>query len=344
MNGQPENVWSLLLTAGLVHGDKPESGEPDSPWYVKLLLAISGWLASLFLLVFLGVGLAFVFRDMAPLLTAGIVMIGGAYALLRIPKNAFFEHVALAVSLEGQALVVLAIFVYSPESINWVLVTVFQLVLAMAVPNFVHRVFCSFFAASCFSIALISIGLPYIASSIMMAMVAWLWLYEFRYPRHMEKQRAIGYGLVLALIQIKGTALFGVNVIDLFSGSADLNMGVQLWWVSEILLAAVTVYVVWYILKQLGRDLFEPTSIASLLGTILLIIVSAEAQSIAVGMLILLLGFAGSNRVLMGLGIGSLLFYISSYYYLLDYTLLEKSLTLLILGVVLLAAKFIVQK
>ena len=40
----------------------------------------------------------------------GGIMIGGSFTILRIPKNEFVEHLALALSLAGQALVVFAIF------------------------------------------------------------------------------------------------------------------------------------------------------------------------------------------------------------------------------------------
>jgi len=53
------------------------------------------------------------------------------------------------------------------------------------------------------------------------------------------------------------------------------------------------------------------------------------------------LGYAGSNRVLQGLGITSLLFYISSYYYLMETTLLAKSQTLLVVGLVLLMIRWL---
>jgi len=57
---------------------------------------------------------------------------------------------------------------------------------------------------------------------------------------------------------------------------------------------------------------------------------------------IVLLGFANGNRVLVGLGIASLLFYVSGYYYLLDATLLVKSGVLAATGAVLIAARWLV--
>ena len=58
--------------------------------------------------------------------------------------------------------------------------------------------------------------------------------------------------------------------------------------------------------------------------------------------MIVVLGFANGNRVLTGLGITALLFYVSAYYYLLEETLLFKSGVLLATGIVLLATRWLV--
>ncbi len=340
MSGSREDVWAGLLHSGIVQGAAPESETLESPWYIKLLLAISGWLAALFLLGFLGVGFELIFRNSIASLIIGGILIGVAFALLRVPKNEFYEHVALAVSLAGQALVVWAIFENSKHETSWLLTSIFQLALVLVMPNFIHRVFSSFFAAICFSAALSLFGIPYIAGSVIMYVAAWLWLYEFNYPKHMQRQRAIGYGLVLALIQIKGTALYHYNLIGWFGDKPGAHL-LGYPWMGELLAGAVTLYVVWQILRRLRHGLSEPITIAALLGAALLAAVSMQAHGVTVGMLILVLGFAGSNRVLMGLGIISLLFYISSYYYLLHATLLEKSQTLLIIGLVLFAARWL---
>ena len=109
-------------------------------------------------------------------------------------------------------------------------------------------------------------------------------------------------------------------------------------------MGVVTLYVVWHLLQRYGQSISERLSITALLGTLLLCAVSMEVQGITVGMVIILLGFAGANRVLLGLGIVSLLFYISSYYYLLDATLLDKSQTLLIVGLVLLIVRWLMLR
>lgn len=186
-------------------------------------------------------------------------------------------------------------------------------------------------------------GWPYVVDGVVMLLAAWCWLNEFRFPQHMRKIRAIGYGLVLALIQLKGAALFGYRTM----GWRYSQNQFELWdkpWIGEVLIGAVTLYVVWHLLQRYGRGFSERLSITALLGTLLLCAVSMKVQGITVGMVIMLLGFAGANRVLLGLGIVSLLFYIFSYYYLLDATLLAKSQNLLIVGLVLLIVRWLILR
>ena len=345
MSLQTEQIWATLLRFGVVQGAAPETGKLESPWYVKVLLAFSGWLAALFLLGFIGMGLNFVFRNSTAAFTIGGMMIGGAFAILRVPKNEFVEHLALAVSLAGQALVVFAIFeiLNRNEKNAWLLVALLQVPLAVVMPNFVHRVFSSFVAAFAFSMTLTIMGWPYVVDGVVMLLAAWCWLNEFRFPQHMGKIRAIGYGLVLALILFKGAALFGYRTMGWRYYQNQLELLIKPW-VGEVLIGVVTLYVVLRLLQRYGRGFSDRLSITVLLGTLILCAVSMKVQGITVGMVIMLLGFAGANRVLLGLGIVSLLFYISSYYYLLDATLLAKSQSLLIVGLVLLIVRWLMQR
>lgn len=342
MNQVSQPIWTTLQQAGLVQGDAPTTEKLESPWFVKVLLAFSGWLASLFLLGFLGLGFEAILKNHIASAITGSLMIAGAYAILRIPKNEFFEHVALAVSLAGQALIALSLFDGMNDKVAWGVIALVQVVLAVLMPNFVHRVFSSFLAAFAFSTFLYAFGAPYVFSSIVMFITAWLWLHEFQYPKHTRKIHALGYGAVLGLIQLKGVALFSFN-----HTWRMVKTNSELWvqpWMAEVLAGAVMLYVVWQLLQRLGHRLPEPLAITALVCTVILSAVSIEAPGITAGMMILLLGFAGSNRILMGLGVVSLLFYISAYYYLLDATLLVKAQTLLVTGVVLLLVRWAMLK
>lgn len=340
MSHQTEQVWALLQEHGFVQGEQPEQGVLSSPWYVKVLLAFSGWLAAIFIIGFIGVAFEFVFRNEGVAGIVGAVMIAGAFALLRVPANEFIEHLGLATSMAGQALIIYTLFDLADgnEMLAWLMVAVLQTVLSAFMPNFVHRVCSTLIAAIAFSMALHEMDIPTVFGGVVMFGASFCWLNEFRYPRQIKKMRAIGYGLVLALIALKGTTLFGYGAL----GERILkNRG--LWaqpWLGETIIGAVTIYVVWRLLQRYGQPIKSRQSMVALLATLLVCAISMQVQGITVGMVIVCLGFFGSNRVLAGLGIISLLFYISSYYYLLDTTLLNKSRSLVVVGLVLLFVRW----
>jgi uncharacterized membrane protein len=183
-----------------------------------------------------------------------------------------------------------------------------------------------------------------IYSTVLMMMTALVWLNEFCFPKHIEKLQAIGYGLVLALITIKGTNVF------MYSNSWQIQVSdsqQSAWfqpWMGELLLSVVTLFVVW---KLLQKNHPKPSQLAILFalgGALVLSILSMQTQGLMVGMMIMLLGFSASNRVLQGLGIIALLFFISSYYYLLESTLLDKSIALLIIGTALIVGRSLILK
>jgi len=342
MNQIIKPVWKTLCNAGVVSGDVPDIDHIDSPWYVKVLMAFSGWLASLFLFGFLAVGFETILDSSLSAFITGGIVIGSAYFVLRIPKNEFVEHIGLALSLAGQALIAWAIFKAFRQdyAVVWGLVATAQMLLAIIMPNFIHRVFSACLSAFAFSISLSNIGAPYIFSSIVMFVVAWLWLNEFRFVKHMRKIRAIAYGLVLALVQLKGSVLFG--------GTWKLsNSQSSQWiapWMAEVLASTVLLYVVWQLLDRHRQHLSNRMFTMVLVGTVLLCAASMEATGITVGVTIIILGFSSSNRILIGLGVVSLLFYISAYYYLLDITLLDKSFVLFGVGAILLLARWVMLR
>jgi uncharacterized membrane protein len=345
MSGQ--NVWATLVKAGVVQGPAPQTESLESPWYVKILLALSGWIAAVCLLGFIGVAFYSVFQHSTAAFVLGSVMICCGFMILRAPQNVFLEHLALALSMAGQALVVYRIFgehFYGIETGDWVLVVLLQSLLAVVMPNFVHRVFSACVAAFAFSMALTyTIGLSFIASGVIMLIAAWCWLNEFRYPAYMRMIQAIGYGLILAVIVLKGTELYGYGDLRWFFGGNEPKA----WnkpWMSEVLTGAVTLYVVWNLLQRSLQPLSERLSMMVLFATVIVCVLSVEVHGLTVGMVIVLLGFAGANRPLLGLGITSLLSYISSYYYLLDTTLLAKSITLVVVGIALLVFRWLMLR
>ena len=237
MNDFSQKIWQRLKAADLVHGEMPEIVQVDSPWYVKFLLAVAGWWAALFGLSFLMLVFTLLMHNSVAVFILGSLLIGGAFFILRQSEQTFLEHLGLAISLTGQVLVMFVIFnavgSFSAAGIeqasNWALAGLFQVVLAFVVPNFVHRVFCTWNAAMLFAVALLLFELPYIFSSAVMLLMVWCWLHEYTYPKHIEKIRAMAYGLTLALVSIESFALFVSKGAINYWGTHTTEPMVQPW-------------------------------------------------------------------------------------------------------------------
>ena len=342
---QSSQIWNLLLDKGLVSGSEPEQKQPDSPWYVKTLLAFSGWLASIFVFAFLVAGFSGLLNNSLACIIVGSGLIISAFMTLSQSKSEFFEHIGLACSLAGQALVVIAIFDLMDEhkALAWAVCAVFQLSLSLVMPNFIHRVFSSFFSAASFSISLSFGGSSAISGSLVMLVCAWLWLNEFKYPQKHKMLVGIGYGLTLSMIHFKGSALFGGGSMGWVTGHTSGTPWIEPW-LGEALNCGVLLYVVWQVLTRYSVRLASPVAVLAIVATLVISGVSMEAKGIATGMMIITLGFLGSNRTLLGLGVLSLLFYFSSYYYFLEITLLAKAQILFIAAVALLVLRWILVK
>jgi hypothetical protein len=116
------------------------------PWYIGLLLGVSGWLAGLFLLGFVGL----LFRPDTPAAAglAGAVLLAAAWGLYRADREgAFVAQLALALSIAAQCLL---LFALNPgaHGIGGIAASalLLQAVLALVMPNPLHRALSAFFA------------------------------------------------------------------------------------------------------------------------------------------------------------------------------------------------------
>ena len=324
--------------------------EIDSPWYIKVMLAFSGWLAAIFILGFFFSLFSRLYDNTLFLIIIGGGLIAAAYFIFKNKKaNEFLEHLGLASSLAGQSLLSVAI---SDENIAflWFMMALINFTLALFMPNFVHRIFSTFFAVVSLAIAILvfteDTSLIALFGILVMLLTAVVWLNEFRFPKQIEKLRAFGYGLVLATIITKATNhFFHRNSWD--NIGAFKNFYQSLWfqpWMEQVILSAITLYVVWKLLQKVHPKPSQIATILAFVGVLIITALSFQAQGLLTGIMIILLGFSASNRVLLGLGTTVLLYFIANYYYSLQNTLLDKSIILFVLGITLLAGRFIMLK
>ncbi|HBD07573.1 MAG TPA: hypothetical protein DCZ69_04880, partial [Syntrophobacteraceae bacterium] len=197
-----QSLWLQLKNAGLVEGDLPPPGAIAAPWYVRVMQGVAGWIGALFLLLFVGVGLSFVVKSDSIAFVVGLTACASTGLLFRFqPDNDFANQFGLAVSLAGQGLVLLALgswFHHHKGNIALAM-ALFQAVLFILIPNFIHRAWAAWMGAAAVVVALADWHLQAYGPGLLAGACAWVWLNEFQYGKHESILRAGGYGLVLAL-------------------------------------------------------------------------------------------------------------------------------------------------
>jgi uncharacterized membrane protein len=333
-------LWSRLVAAGVAVGERPPAQEELAPWYVRLMLGLAGCIAAGFLIGFVGIGLYFVVESKAASIGTGLAMIGAAYALFLAARSDFSSMFGFAVSVAGQALLAVGIFrMFDTDrsTAPWAVMAVIEAILAVAMPNYLTRLASAFAAPVLLALGLAAHGANSLAAGLAAAGVAALWLNELRAVRYHAILAPIGYGLTLALVYIEAE-LGDTSLVGFFGGEGAR------WakpWAGQVLVAAALIVTAGALLRRAGWILSHSRSALALLATAAIGAASFKAPGVAGGLMIVLLGFANGNRVLTGAGIAALLFYVSSYYYLLDATLLAKAGVLAVTGLALLAARWL---
>ena len=342
-----QQLWQQLQQQGLVEGDTPPASDSASPWYVRVMLGVAGWAGALFLLGFAGAAFASVLQSAAASLLFGIALCGAAYGIFRVAQNNdFATQSGLAVSFAGQGLFVFGLFTAfkSESSIAGFIVFAFELLLAIVIPNFIHRVLTSWAAMLALTFALNRLGIPGFPSGIVAAGFAVIWSNERYWALHGKLWRPIGYGLGLALLQMETLYFFSHDIWNLWAHSEP---GWLMRHAHTFGTAFVAITLLWAVKRLLDREnvSFNSRIGMTAIGTALLLgILSFSAPGLATALLILVLGFATGNQLLMGLGLLALGGFVSHYYYQLQNTLLFKSIVLAEAGTVLLIVRLGLQK
>lgn len=278
------------------------------PWYLSLALGASAWLAGILMLV--GFALLLDFNSPGEFTSVGIVLIGAAFVLMLLAKDRdFATQLGLCLSVAGQCLVIagLADGFDSPSHIALTCLLM-QIVLTAAMPNRLHRSFSAFFAV-----------------------IAWAF-----WVRIMP---------------------LGGNFDDMFwdslaNAAVALSTGqALLWWV--ITWVPVTI-LCWVLLRQNTRklwdDVFFPIlrglliglACASVLSNFGAIFGTFGHGSVAIWSLLstalafaaLMMSFMMQSKPLMGFCIACVFAHLVHFYFALGTTLVEKSVLMLVIGVV----------
>jgi hypothetical protein len=338
-----ELLWKQLSDEGLVSGDMPAQGEAASPWPVRVMLGIAGWLGALFLLGFAGVAFAVLFKSAEAALPAGFVCCLAAYGIFRgLPNSDFFGQFGFAISVAGQSLLTVGMNKLAGDkesSAVFLAMAAVEALLAFVIPNYVHRVFTTLAANVFLLIALADMGFVPLAGVIAAIGVAVVWRNLPLMAKRPSLWEPIGYGFAIALLHIDGTLLFTDALWNHLKPAIHIP-----WWAAPIATGLVFIYVVWELRERAAVAANSAGGLFVMVAALVIAVAGLFAPGIVAAVLVIVLGFANGKRVLMGLGLLAFAFYLSHFYYQLSSTLLTKSVVLAATGVCLLGLRSIMRR
>lgn len=360
MNNDTYNqVLAKLNDLGLLNNnviDKMANSEEDSPWFINVFFGFTGILSSLFFIGFLSLLLfefSF-FESFIGLLVVGTLLSAAGWLLFsnaRTRHSPFWNSLAFAITLAGQMYIGFALlFEGFDPPISVLLLLLVQLIITVAMTNFIYRLLSATVALCC----LVYLSSYYGFSEVSLALLAGITivahLQRYSILQRLSQQwrsnfaeiiSAIGYASALVLLGVSVyfiTAEYGYG-----RGGYEETISYN-YYLAQALLTLASLYAAYLILKRYGIKLLSATGLIIIGATAVLGVVSIYVSGILATSLIIVIAFANSQRVLLGLGIIALVSYIFWYYYQLDTSLLLKSASMLVVGIGLLLIRWLLIK
>jgi uncharacterized membrane-anchored protein len=228
---------------------------------------------------------------------------------------------------------------FEPE-LSFIILGIYQLLLAWIIPQYGHRLLSTAFGLLALLIGLNLNGFYGIGSALVAILFGFIWLKESGWGKYREFWDPVGYGVAITVVFSSGFLLTGKHLLRHSfrdNGSWLFNYAEL---ISSLLIALVFVNLVVVLLKEHKVKFNSKTAILSLLAAVGLVLISFKIHGISTGLLLVIIGFARQRTTLIVFGALSVIGFFSWYYYNLETTLLYKSITLMVLGGVVLSAWF----
>ena len=336
--------------------------EARSPWFISLFFGMSGILASLFFIGFLTLLLdntGLLDSTLAVFIIGGILSVSGGFLFYnaRIRHSAFWNSLAFAITLAGQGYIAYALLASEiAEPLNIMLLLLVQLLMTVAIPNFIYRLLSATLALSClfyllnyYHLSEISLGLLALITSVTHLQRYTLAVFIPRKWRMnaLEIMSAMGYASAYVLLSISvyfiaaeyGNSFANFNSLDNYGEAFSYN-----YYLAQGLLTLASLYAAYLILKRYQVKLRSTAGLLISAAIVLLGIMSIYVSGLLATSLIIIIATANSQRVLLGLGVIASVGYIFWYYYQLDTSLLVKSASMLVIGIALLLLRWLLIK
>ncbi len=303
-------------------------GENKSSFAIKILSVFGGFLATLTFLGFLAI--AGLYNSEFGLLIFGIGFIISAIWLNKVYDKLIIDTFSISIYVIGFALLAFGLFEMSiDENIIAILISLIALSSLIITQNFILSFISVLTISGSFLFLIIfnnSYDLIHLYIAINTLILTYLFLNEAKIvssnKRLSQLYNPIRIGIVISL-------LFGLILV----GKRHLTPITQNHiWLSSIVMILVTMYLVYTIMKINEINTVKSKVMIYTLSALILVS-TIFSPSISGAIVIILLSFLVNYKTGLVIGIISIIYYISQYYYDLNFTLLTKSIILFVSGI-----------
>jgi len=339
LNTKLENaLWSKLSGSNLVQGEIPNSPASDLPWYIRAMQGFAGWIAAFFILAFLVTIFTWLFRMESGIVLIVLGLMGNiiAYTIFRASQHKEFLHqLALVFNLCGQLMVAWGVYEAfdSFQTGFFLILFIYQLLLVVVLPDFLSRFLSTWFSMLALFLGLSKMGIFDVSPVLVSLLFVVVWMNDHKWLKRKSIWEPIGYGLALALLQFNTQVLLGQGFRWWLSMQEPSWFDHYSAWFNQIVVVGIFIGILASIVKQYGIKLQSKMGALIIAGEVLLIVMSYYVFGVSSALFLLLVGFIKQRRLLVALGIVSLIGFLSWYYYNLDLTLLTKSIILMNFGI-----------
>ena len=314
------------------------------PWYIRTMVGLGAWLASLLLIGFV-YGFSLAMEGGYSII--GLALIVGAILLRRQFDNDFLVQCALATSLAGQALLAYGVsetvghddfetFLVIAMIVSSVLFVVFQ--------DRIHRVIMMLIATGSLTTLFYVWELNSLVPLLGPAFAAALVLLHQQMPNLLAGRLG---SIVRPLMSGLMLSAFGVLLVSTVYVLPELGVEFEFYprpWISTILLGALFLHVGIRITKTIAKT-GSTAALPVCYGFMIVIIAcSWAAPGLLLGLTVTMLGTAHGNKTAIGAGVGFFAVFLAAYFYGTEVSLLTKSITLVAAGVSILAWRWAILK
>jgi len=307
-----------------------------SPWYVRLFVGLSAWIAAILLIGFLFI--ANILTDDQVALIFGAVFCLIAVGLNRFgPRNDFLGQLGLALSLAGQILFTLGLSsIFDYEFVPTALGLIgFEIVLLWLYQSQLHRAISTLVIFGAILSILLEEDIMEAVHALIFVLGAGFAAIHYK-DEHLRLTgiedliRPVSYSMAIFLL--------GLMVLPLLD-DFDLQ-----WWITAVLSLIILIFLILQVVKSLGLGLRSGAVPWLLVGSVVLLVPAIRMPGILGALIVLVAGFWRSDRPMIGIASAFLVFYLGAYYYSLEWTLLVKSFALMGTGAILFLLRFILLK